>query len=293
MTAKFSVEHLSPHVMRLAVPTLTLPPLDSTNTYVIHSHGTAIVVDCGSDDDDVVQQVATHLTEQGILRVQAYIATHYHLDHTRGLGRLAKHFPAPFFSHPIDARQAALEIGCLPDDILPAISTMTVGDVRVELLHQPGHTHGHLHLHVLPDNLLLVGDHMAGTGTVWIGPPDGHMADYYDALRQIRDSGASLVLPGHGDPIPNSHEAAATLLAHRLSREADIIKLLQDKSRQLDEIVQALYGDRGLGAALWVAKHTTQAHLAHLIDLGDIQRRCVAPDFLMRYEILEREADNA
>ncbi|WAH38831.1 MBL fold metallo-hydrolase [Alicyclobacillus dauci] len=281
--AELKADRLSPHVFRIAVPTITLPPLDKTNTYVVHAGTDAIVVDCGSEDTATVAQVAKVIRSEGIDNVIAYIATHYHLDHTRGIPLLQQHFPAPVYAHPLDHAGTAKEMNVPTADLRAPSGVMHLSDVNLRIMHRPGHTHGHLHVMIEPDNLLIVGDHMAGVGTVWIGPPDGHMNDYYRALEDIAESPANLALPGHGDPIESPQEASRALLAHRLEREAGILQLLSEAPRTVDDIVTAIYGDRGLGPALWVATRTTQAHLTRLIELGQVTRRAQAPKFQMVY----------
>ncbi len=122
------------------------------------------------------------------------------------------------------------------------------------------------------DGVILVGDHMAGDGSVWIGPPDGHMASYYKALEAIANSVCHIAGPGHGQTIPNAPEAARALLIRRQKREQEIVGLLATEPRTLNEIVQALYQGAVPEAALWVARKTVQAHLQHLLDLNRICR---------------------
>lgn len=283
MTQALHYETVSEHVVRFELPTPTLPPLESTNTYVVYHGAQAIVIDCGSSDPALIEQVASWMRGRGISDVIAYVATHYHIDHTQGIPLLSAHFPAPIYVHPMDHTGAAKAMQCTTDVLQCPPDSLVVGDVSIEISHTPGHTHGHLHLWMERDRLMFVGDHMSGQGTVWIGPPDGHMEDYYAALTQIEQSDANFVLPGHGPTISSPQAASRELRLHRLAREQEILSLLEEAPKTTDQLVDLIYGDRGLGAALWVAKHTVQAHLARLIDLGQVERHCAAPDFQMRY----------
>lgn len=277
------LEQLSEHVFRISVPTRTIPPLNQTNTYVIKAGQSAYVVDCGGAEMDVIAQVASLFASLGIKQVIGYVATHYHPDHTVGIPLLRQLFEAPVYVHPFDQANAAKEMHMDSAHLQAPAPVLTIASVSLRVMHQPGHTHGHLHIQVDPDDLLMVGDHMAGEGTVWIGPPDGHMRDYYEALKKIAASSATFALPGHGAPIASPQTASAALLQHRLDREAQIRQLLTTRPHTLNEIVTALYADRNLGSALRFAKRTTQAHLTHLIDNGYVGRRCLAPDFKMVY----------
>ncbi|GMA60289.1 MBL fold metallo-hydrolase [Alicyclobacillus fastidiosus] len=285
MTQTLHYETLSEHVVRVELPTPTLPPLESTNTYVVYQGAQAVVIDCGSGDPALIEQLANWMRGRGICEVLAYVATHYHIDHTQGIPLLCGHFPGPIYVHPMDHTGAAKAMQCAPDVLQNPPDALVVGDVRIEISHTPGHTHGHLHLWMEREKLMFVGDHMSGQGTVWIGPPDGHMDDYYAALVQIEQSDAHLVLPGHGPTIASPQSASRALRQHRLAREQEILTILEQAPKTTDQIVELIYGDRGLGAALWVAKRTIQAHLARLIDLGQVKRHCAAPDFQIRYAI--------
>ncbi len=150
--------------------------------------------------------------------------------------------------------------------------SLTIGSVTVTIEHLPGHTHGHVHMHIQPDDVLLVGDHLAGEGSVWIGPPDGHLDDYLAALDAIIASGAQIAAPGHGDPLAPAADAALRLKSHRLAREAQIIECLRDNAQSQNDLVATLYGGTIPDEAMWVARRTVQGHLQRLIGLGQIVR---------------------
>jgi endoribonuclease LACTB2 len=262
---------LSPHVLQVAVPTPTLPPSYETNTYVIYHGKSALLVDAGSEDTAVLQDLVDTLKSAGIGHVAALLATHYHRDHTQGLPFLQGVYHAPIHIHRLDQSAVVQQIG-LHYEVERIQSTYDVDGLVVHVDHHPGHTHGHVHIRVPADKVILVGDHLAGDGSVWIGPPDGHMAPYYDALRAIGHSGCDIAGPGHGKALPNAAEAAAAILKRRQQREQEIVQWIAEAPRTLQELVSLLYGGVVPDAAMWVARKTVQAHLQHLMDLGAIRR---------------------
>jgi endoribonuclease LACTB2 len=266
---------LSEHVLQVAVPTPTLPPSYETNTYVIHHGSTALLVDAGSEDEAVLQELVDTLKAEGIERVTTLLATHYHRDHTQGLPFLQRAYHAPIHVHRLDQPAVIQQIG-FNWDVKPIQSTYDVNGLTVHVDHHPGHTHGHVHIRIPADKVVLVGDHMAGDGSVWIGPPDGHMAPYFDALRAIEHSGCEIAGPGHGKALPNPAEAATALLKRRQQREQEIVQLIAQAPRTLQELVSLLYDGIVPDAALWVARKTVQAHLQHLLSGGAITRKYAA-----------------
>lgn len=254
--------------------------------YVIHSGDNAVIIDCGSESEETTSQLANMISSLHVEKVQAYVVTHYHQDHTQGIPFLASHFPAQIYVHKADGKQAARYLQTERDSLFDPPSELAIDDVSLTILHQPGHTHGHLHILVQPDNVLIVGDHMAGTGTVWIGPPDGHLSDYYRALQHIQNSDARFALPGHGPIIDHPQRESLNLYNHRQFREQQILAYLKEP-RTVDDIVFHVYQDRQIEAIFDVARRTVQAHLAHLSDAGQIVRIASPPDFKIYYRQVE------
>ncbi|MBV8721743.1 MAG: MBL fold metallo-hydrolase, partial [Candidatus Eremiobacteraeota bacterium] len=114
------------------------------------STGEAIVVDGGDGVDEVVRR----LNERG-LRAKLLVHTHAHIDHIGDLGRLRELTGAPGLLHPEDLplyRTLAIQarwIGLLqapavvaPDGELADGEELRAGNVRLRVLHTPGHTPG-------------------------------------------------------------------------------------------------------------------------------------------------------
>ncbi len=268
---------MSHSVWQWPVPTPTLPPAFVTNTYLICAEDEALLVDFGSTDDAQAQACIDHLQSLGVKRVIGLVATHYHRDHTDGLPKLAEKLAVPIYVQADDLQ--SVELSMRPDDsvrVLPAPEMFKVGrDLTVEVVHKPGHTHGHVHL-VIPDEaVILVGDHLAGDGSVWIGPPDGHMQAYYDALAHIASSGCRLAGPGHGKVLSNAAQAAEVLLQRRLHREEQICATLPEW-RTSEEVFAQVYGRTVTPAATEVARRTLLAHLQRLVEVGRVDRQFTA-----------------
>lgn len=243
--------------------------------YVVMCKGQGLVVDCGCADASILEALSKQLVTLGVKRLIGIVATHYHLDHTAGMQRLSQPWHAPLYIHPIDAGQASRALD-VPAIVLQAVpERFVLGGIFVDVQHQPGHTHGHVHLTVPVDGVVLVGDHLSGSGSVWVGPPDGHMDRYYGALENIGKSRCRVAGPGHGPAIYHVQRAAASMLARRLQREQQIIALVAAGECSVAEIQAALYGDIVHPDIQRVARRTLLGHLDLLLERAQIRRRFV------------------
>lgn len=263
-------QQISQHVWQIDVPTNTLPPESSTNLYLIAEAGYGLLVDPGSNRPEVGQTIQA-IADQ--LRIELWIgvmATHYHHDHTDGLGLLSKRLNCPAYLHKLEIdKYCAEHSGEMRPLELP--DKFQWASIEVSIQHSPGHTHGHVYVQINPDNVICVGDHLSATGTVWVGPPDGHMDDFYESLEWLIQTEGRLALPGHGHPISHPQLAAQKMLDRRLQREQDILKLLVSGEKSLDDLQMALYPNLPTAAKIF-AKRTLLAHLVRLESTGEVKR---------------------
>lgn len=116
---------------------------DATLSYFFGcaGHGKAVAVDVVAGDEDWFLDAA----KQAEVRIEYVIDTHVHADHLSGGRRLAQECGARYALHEGNRGQVRFEFIPLADGQL-----LDVGNVKVRVLHTPGHT---------PDSLcLLVSD---------------------------------------------------------------------------------------------------------------------------------------
>ena len=136
------------------------------------------------------------------------VTTHGHWDHIGDNAPLAEATGARIAVHPLDAHRltdpkpiwAPFEIPpSVPAVDLAEGGEVRVGDIRLEVLHTPGHTEGSVCLYDREDGRLYTGDTLfAGSfGRVDLagGSPEA-MVESLDRLRRFDDFLA--VYPGHG-----------------------------------------------------------------------------------------------
>ena len=166
-------------------------PLGSfgNNAYLIQDRasGEAIVVDAPADGERI-------LAALGEGRVTAIVVTHRHPDHWVSIDALKQATGARVLCHEADQEPYAEKV----DGTLGDGEEIELGELRVRVIHTPGHTPGSL--------CLLVGNHLISGDTLFPGGP-GRTHRPEDLQEEIRSITSRLfelpdevaVHPGHGD----------------------------------------------------------------------------------------------
>ncbi len=112
------------------------------------------IIDPGDEPERIIRQVERNGAEP-----EAIWLTHAHLDHVGAISGLRRRWDIPVYLHPLDeplyamaARQAALyglpfEQPDPPDRTLGEGDLLHLGDLRLEVMHTPGHAPGHVVIH--------------------------------------------------------------------------------------------------------------------------------------------------
>ncbi len=244
------------------MPTRPLPPATHTNAYLIGEKDVALL-DPGSGDAEALEALfalVDHLATEG-RRLRMVLVSHHHADHHGGVAAVRERYRVPVAGHARLGEHLALDVALADGERIPLGAGLRPWDLRV--LHTPGHSRDHLCFLHEAGGALFCGDHVAGTGTVVVDPPDGDMRDYLASLERLRGLGARLLLPAHGSPSGAPERRLAGLVAHRLEREAKVLAVLGHEPRALGELVPRAYAD--VKPELW--SWAERSLLAHLLKL--------------------------
>lgn len=110
-----------------------LPTKEASLSYFFGcaGHGLAVAVDVVAGDEDwFIEQAA-----QANVRITHVIDTHVHADHYSGGRELAKRVGAPYCLHEASRRFVKFEHASLADN-----QVLDLGNVKIKVLHTPGHT---------------------------------------------------------------------------------------------------------------------------------------------------------
>lgn len=252
--------------------TATLPPATHTNCYVL-GNGELLIVDPGAS---AVRQYARLLALIAGLKAEgkrpaAVFLTHHHADHIGGAKAVRDRLKIPLWCHERTADRLTFEADRRLSDG-EVISLSGSPQMRWRVLHTPGHARGHLCLVDEASKAAIVGDMVAGVGTILIDPPEGDMTDYLEQLRRLRDLPVGTLYPSHGPALPNGPAKLSEYLRHRELREKKVLEVLRGTERTLPEIVARAYDDVPPEIHP-IAERSTQAILIKLTREGRVVRR--------------------
>lgn len=166
-----------------------------TNTYLVGDDDEVIVVDPGADGEPVLNAV-------GDREILAVICTNGLEGHVGAALAVAERDEAPVALHRADRTLwRAVHGDDSPDIDIEEGGFFEVGDVRLQVLHTPGHTPGSVSLYCEELDAVLTGDTLLKGGPPGDGPVS---ADFATLLTSVGEKllnlpGETRVLCGHGD----------------------------------------------------------------------------------------------
>lgn len=265
-----------PRIRRVRAGNASPLTFTGTNSYLLGS-GRVALIDPGPQDDAHLAALLAALDPGEA--ISHILVTHPHRDHSALAPRLAQVTGAPVL-----ALGGAEEGRSATMTALAATGFRTVGGDGLDTAFRPDrrlypgeriagedwdlvvhHTPGHLGTHACfaIGQTLFSGDHVMGWSTSVVMPPDGDMGDYRAALDALAQQDWTEFLPGHGEAVTDPAARLAELIAHRRTREDQILSALRDGPASVAELTTRLYP--GLDARLIPAAR--QNVLAHLLDL--------------------------
>ncbi len=261
------MERFSPELARLELRTPTLPPATHTNCYFLGDQRLTIVEPASPWEEEQALLESTLETLPGT--IERIFLTHHHRDHVGGVEVLRRRFNCPVVAH---ARTADLLTGHVDVD-----ETLEEGDVLLtdqgawNVFHTPGHASGHLCLANPRTGDFLVGDMVAGEGTIVLDPPDANLQDYLDSLQRLRDASPGVLHPAHGDPIQDADGKLAEYIDHRHMRTGQVRETLAGVGRATPmELVPPIYPERPAGFQP-VAARQVLCHLQWLAKRDEVR----------------------
>jgi len=160
-----------------------------TNSYIMTclKTGDCVVVDAPGDAPKIVGQLKRK-------NPRCILMTHNHMDHTGALAELKTTLDVPIAAHAADAGRLPFP----PDTLLADGDIITFGDIRLAVMHTPGHTPGSLCFYT--EGYLISGDTLFPGGPGKTGSP----ADFKQIVESLKNKifilpGNTRVFPGHGE----------------------------------------------------------------------------------------------
>jgi glyoxylase-like metal-dependent hydrolase (beta-lactamase superfamily II) len=168
---------------------LTLKAFDA-NAYIIVCLKTmnSVLIDAPTNPSIILEALNN-------TNLRYILLTHSHMDHIGALAELRTQLKVPAGVHSNDA----CSISPFPEMLLRDGEVITIGDIKIEVLHTPGHTSGSL--------CFKVGQYLVSGDTIFPGGPGGtwSSSDFKQIIKSIREQIMILpedthICPGHGPP---------------------------------------------------------------------------------------------
>ena len=260
---------LSTLISRVTAPNASRMTGPGTNTYLIGREGGAdvAILDPGPASPAHIDAL---LVAVGGRRLVALVVTHTHLDHSpaaaalharTGAPRVGRTSHFPQFQDPTFHSEREVEDG------------MTVGGDgwTLRAVPTPGHASNHVCWLLEEEATLFTGDHVLGTTSPVILPPDGSMRAYLDSLARLQQLSLRELMPGHGPRLLRPARVFELLVRHRLEREAEVVAALaQAPQATVPALVDLVYREIPADLKRWAA-FSLEAHLIKLAEDGRAQ----------------------
>ena len=193
----------------MAVIVETLPVgMIQTNAYVVGDEETreGVVIDPGGNPERILAAVERHG-----LTIRYVLNTHAHFDHTEANGALVAATGAPLALHPLDKPILAaaggagffgllFKPGPAPDLELADGDMLEVGGLRLQVLHTPGHSPGHVCFYEAGAGVVFDGDVLFYRGVGRFDMPGGNWQQLRKSIEEVLFvlPDDTVVYPGHG-----------------------------------------------------------------------------------------------
>ena len=264
------------NLMRLTAPNPGAMTGPGTNSYLVGDPATGfIVIDPGPAEPQHVERLWRACGGN----IRFIVCTHSHPDHAPGAPALqAMCDPQPQILGLPSTETARAHSVFAPDRQLADGEELHLADPQgtvvhtLRVVHTPGHAANHLCLVLVQDGVLFSGDHVLNGSTTVVDPPDGDMNAYLESLDKLTATcvahGVDFIAPAHGYVIGQATKAIAALKTHRLTREAKILRVMQQYPEgTLDDWVQHAYDD--VPPRMWpVAKRSLLAHVQRIQSMA-------------------------
>jgi glyoxylase-like metal-dependent hydrolase (beta-lactamase superfamily II)/8-oxo-dGTP pyrophosphatase MutT (NUDIX family) len=256
-------KRLDRQVTRIIAPNPGVMTGPGTNTYLVGEDDLAVI--------DPGPAIASHidvLISETKGRLRWILCTHTHMDHSPAAVALREATGAQVLGRPAPEGQDAT---FQPDFVVENGQRLQVGRINLRAIHTPGHASNHLCYLLEETKMLFTGDHVMQGSTVVINPPDGDMRAYLRSLERLLSEDIAVIAPGHGYLVGAPHHELRRLMAHRLGREAKVVRTLEKLGAATAEELLPLVYDDVPARIHRVAARSLAAHLDKLTADGTVR----------------------
>lgn len=189
----------------------------STNCYIISNSTTkdAVIIDPADEANRIKEAVKNEK-----VNVKAILLTHGHFDHILAAKEIANYYNVKIYASEHEKelladsyKNCSSNIGIMltpivPDVLLKDQEIITLADMKIQIIHTPGHTKGSLCYYFVDDKILISGDTLFKDSVGRTDLPTGNssmlLKSISEKLMLLEDDVS--VLPGHGESTSIGYE---------------------------------------------------------------------------------------
>jgi ribonuclease/clavin/mitogillin len=234
-----SIAVLSPRITRILGCNPGKFTLQGTNTYLIGSGHSRILLDTGDGRPEYAKILSDYLNLVGI-EISTILISHWHYDHVGGVPSILEQIKnSPKVYKMPAADEVEEDFSMLP---IHDGQVFKVEGATLTCHHTPGHADDHLVFWLQEENALFSADNVLGEGTTVFSD----LRTYIDSLRKMLRVGGNKsyrIYPGHGGVVYNGEAKLKEYISHRQERENQILGLLETSPKPLSvrEIAVDMY----------------------------------------------------
>ncbi|MBO0777582.1 MAG: MBL fold metallo-hydrolase, partial [Ktedonobacteraceae bacterium] len=164
---------------------------------------------------------------------------------------------------------------------------LTLAGESYRVIWTPGHSDGLICLFRERDGVFLASDHILPRITPNIGLYSTHdrpnpLGDYLASLEKVSPLPASIVLPGHGEPLHDLAGRITELAAHHEERANRLLHMLTEKPQHAYALTEQMFGERLKNdEARRMATAEVLSHLEYLRLQGKLTQQRTPDDLIL------------
>ncbi|KAL4807183.1 beta-lactamase-like protein [Aspergillus unguis] len=217
--------------------------LQGTNTYLIGTGRSRILIDTGQGFPSWIRDI-TRVLEERDIEISHVLLTHWHGDHTGGVPDLVAYNPllsTRIYKNLPDSGQ---------NNILDG-QVFRVEGATLRAVHTPGHAADHMCFFFEEENALFTGDNVLGHGYSVVED----LGQYMESMQLMANLRLPLGYPAHGAVITDLPDKMREYIKHREFRVQQVFSILEENRTNpvagrggrggmtLHEIIHVMYGD--------------------------------------------------
>jgi len=158
------------------------------------------------------------------------------------------------------------------DDTIDEGDVIDAGKTKIQVMHMPGHTSGHLSFFFPDDGLLFCGDICLTKVGPWYGDAVTPLADFIASINRIIDLKPEMVVSGHNREVLRSgiREAFEDYRGRIYMRDSRVLASIKERPSTLDELAgkMLIYPAHPTIFVLYWEKAMIIKHLERLVKNG-------------------------